>query len=377
MIVSRTLRAFAVVGIALAAACSDSRSATGPGTLVDPAATAGALASFDSAFASAAVVSFTSLSGAVQPTAALARAGIVLGATRPAEVTRGTGPAAAAVQRLSGLRVLAASALNPQGALIPDTLYGSIYTWDSASAGYTRSQTSGGPANGVRFTLYAIDPLTGTVSFPLTPVGRLDLLDESSGPTSVQLHVLVQGTGGTPTYIDYTTTLSLGLGTLTATATGSVSNALQPPANKTLTFRVTASFTLESVTVDATYTLNNPAFTIALNAIDVRTLVTDSVDVDLLVVRPNEAVRFTGVLKTTSNVVDTVFAQITVNAQLYASVKGNAAGVTFYDRNNVPIQDVGAQHDILVALDYLSDVAEGVLVFTAALFEPIINLLSL
>jgi hypothetical protein len=373
---SRPLRAFAVLGIALAAACSDSTSSNGPGTLVDPAATAGALASFDSALASPVLASFTFLSGSLRPAAALAGAGRVLVATRPAPPTPGTSPAAAAVRRLSGLRALAASPLNPQGPLIPDTLYGSVYTWDSASAGYTRSQTSGGPANGVRFTLYAIDPLTGTVSFPLTPVGRLDLLDESSGPTNAQLHVIVENTGGTTTYLDYTTSLTVGLGTLTATATGSVTNALQPPANKTLTFTVIASFTLTSVSVHASYTLNNPAFTITLDAVDVRTLLTDSVDVDLLVLRPNEVVRFAGIMKTTSNVVDTVFAQITVNAQLYASVKGNAAGVTFYDKNNVPIQDVAAQHDILVALDGLSDVAEGVLLFTAALFEPIINLLN-
>jgi hypothetical protein len=373
MSISRQLRASVVLGIAFAAACSDN-SSTGPGTLVDPTATAAALSSFDSAFGSATLQSFTSLSVFIAPTsAALARAGAMVEATRPAPLAGGT--SAEAVRRLSRLRALAAPPLTAQNALIPDSLNGSIFEWDEGSGGYIRSQTTGGPTNGVRFVLYAINPLTGTVALPLAPVGQLDLLDESSGQ-SVQLHILVQGTGGTPTYLDYTSKLTLLLGALSATLTGSVTNALPAGTNKTLTFNVSATFTISGVTAQATYTLNNPAFTVMLGATDVRTLLTDSVAVDLLVARPNEGVRFKGTLVQTSDVVDTVVAQIMVNGQLYASVKGNASGVAFYDKNDVVIQDTGAQHDILVALDRLREVAEGVLIFTAALFDPIVNLLN-
>jgi hypothetical protein len=374
MSVPRTLRASAVLGIAFAAACSDS-SHLGPGTLVDPTATAAALASFDSAFGSATLASFTSLSLFMAPTAALAPAGRVLTATQPVPFAAGTSPEAALEGRLSGLRDFASLALNPQGPLIPDTLYGSIFTWDAGLGGYTRSQTTGGPGDGVRFILYAVNPLTGTVSVPLTPVGQVDLLDESSG-TSAQLHIIVAGNTGTPTYVDYTTTLTIGLGTLTATVTGSVTNALQPPANKTLSFSAIASFALSEISVHATYTLNNPAFTVVLDIVDANSRPTDTIEVDLLISRPNEAIRFTGGLVTTAGVVDTVSAAITVNAQLYARMEGNATGVTFYDRNGAPIQDTATQHDILVALDHIRHVAEGVLTFTAALFQPILNLLT-
>lgn len=374
MSVPRTLRASAVLGIAFAAACSD-KSSLGPGTLVDPTATAAALASFDSAFGSAALVSFTSLSVFVTPTAGLAGAGRVLSATQPAPFAAGTTPEAGLARRLSGLRDFASVTLNPQGPLIPDTLYGSIFTWDAGLGGYTRSQTTGGPGDGVRFILYAVNPLTGTVSLPLTPVGQLDLLDESSG-TSAQLHVIVAGNNNTPTYLDYTTALNFGLGTVTATLTGSVTNALQPPANKTLSFSAIASFALSEISVHATYTLNNPAFTIVLDIVDANSRPTDTLDVDLLISRPNEAVRFAGTLVTTNNVVDTVSAAITVNAQVYARMEGNATSVTFYDKNGAPIQDTAAQHEILLALDQIRHVAEGVLVFTAALFQPIINLLT-
>lgn len=373
MSLPRALRASAVAGIALAAACSD-KSSTGPGTLVDPIATSAALASFDSAFGSATLASFTSLGVFVTP-AAVGPAARVLAATRPVPFAAGSSPEGALASSLSGLRDFASVSLSPQGVLIPDTLYGSIFTWDQASTSYTRSQTTGGPANGVRFILYAVNPLTGAVSLPLTPVGQLDLLDESGG-ASAQLHVIVAGTGGTPTYLDYTTTLTFGLGTVTATLSGSVTNALQPPANKTLSFSATATFSLDQITVHATYTLNNPAFTVVLDIADANSQPTDTVDVEVLISRPNEAVRFTGSLVTTGNVVDTVSAAITVNAQLYARLEGNAAGVTFYDRNGAPIEDTATQHDILVALDHIRHVAQGVLTFTAALFQPIINLLT-
>lgn len=372
MSLPRALRASAVVGIALAAACSN-KSSTGPGTLVDPIATSAALASFDSAFASVTLASFTSLSGFVAPTAPLA--GRVLSATVPVPLSTAPSPEVALASRLSGLRDFASVSLSPQGVLIPDSLYGSIYTWDQASTSYTRSQTTGGPANGIRFILYAINPLTGAVSLPLTPVGQLDLLDESGG-ASAQLHVIVAGNGGTPTYLDYTTTLTFGLGTVNATLSGSITNALQPPANKTLSFTGVATFSLAQIAVHVTYALNNPAFTVALDVTDIRVLPTDSVFVGVLISRPQEAVEFRGLVVTTSSVVDTVLATISVNAQLYATLKGNSAGVSFYDKTGAPIQDIGTQHDILVALDHIRHVAEGVLAFTAALFQPIINLLT-
>lgn len=373
MSLPRALRASAVVGLAFAAACSD-KSGLGPGTLVDPLATSAAMASFDSALASATLASFTSLGVFVTPTAA-GPAARVLTATQPVPFGAGANPEAALAQRLSGLRDFASVSLSPQGVLIPDTLYGSIFTWDQASGGYTRSQTTGGPTNGVRFILYAINPLTGAVSLPLTPVGQLDLLDES-GASNAQLHVIVAGTGGTPTYLDYTTTITVGLGTVTATLSGSVTNALQPPANKTLSFSANATFSLDQISVHASYALNNPAITVTLDIADANARPTDTVQVAVLISRPNEAVRFAGSLVTTSGVVDTVSATITVNAQLYARLEGNAVGVTFYDRNGVPIQDTATQHDILVALDHIRHVAQGVLAFTAALFQPILNLLA-
>lgn len=313
--------------LVLAAAC---RSPTGPATLSDPRATSAALASLDSMFTSPALASFASLSPNIVPAPPLQRAG----------------------------RILAAS---PQGLIVPDSLYGSIFTWDSGAAGYARTAATGGPATGIRFILYAVSPATGTVSFPLTPVGQTDLLDEGVGQTE-KLHIIVAGVGGTPDYVDYTGLLSAGAG-----LAGSLSNGLTGGANKTLTFNVGATLTSATETVHATYTLNDPSLEIFLDASDVKLQQhTDSVTLDFGFVRAAEVVSLSGLFVSTSGVLDTVAAAIGVNGSGYASLLGNAAGVTFYDHDGVPIQDT----DVLVALADLRAAAIAVLDLTAALPNP-------
>jgi len=260
-------------------------------------------------------------------------------------------------------RILAAS---PQGLIIPDSLYGSIFTWDSASARYARSAATGGPATGIRFILYAVSPASGTVSFPLTPVGQTDLLDEGVGQTE-KLHVIVAGVAGTPAYVDYTGLLSAGGGSASAGLAGSLSNGLTGGANRTLTFNVGATRTGAAETVHATYTLNDPSLEVFLDASDVTVQqLTDSVTLDFGFVRAAEVVSLSGLFVTTSGVLDTVAAAIGVNGRGYASLLGNAAGVAFYDHDGVPIQDT----DVLAALADLRAAAIAVLDLTAALPNP-------
>ncbi len=371
---SRSLRACAVIGVVVAAACSDD--STGPATLPDPAATSSALSSLDSAFSAPVISSFGALGSYMAPTGALAGAATVVDATRPRPLVPGMSPEAAAAQHLGALRGLAtASPANPQGPLIPDSLYGSIFTWDVASSQYVRSQTTGGPANGVRFILYAVNPLTGAIVVPLVEVGSADVLDESAGATA-KLHILVEDVAGTTTYLDYSASLTFGVGTVTAAVDGFVSNGAAGGANKTLNFDVSATLTPSSANVNATFALNHPAITIVLIATADFAGATETVTVDFTFTRPGETVRLQGSLTTTNSVVDTITAQIRVNGQVFATLEGNAQGVTFYDANGDVIEDAGTQHDVLVALHHLLEAVEDTLEFIEDLFDPIQNILS-
>jgi hypothetical protein len=363
-------------GIVIAAACNSDT--TGPATLSDPQATIAAVAALDSAFHSNALASFGALSGSIgstAATAALARAGTIVRATLLRPSTPGVTAAAAAVRQLSGLRALNLSPTSPQGPVINDTLYGSVYTYDTTFQAYVRSATTGGPTNGIRFILYAISPFTGNVSLPLSPVGQADLLDESVGLTA-QLHIIVTGNGGTPSYLDYASALTFSQTSLVATLTGTLTNALTAGANKTLTFSVNANFTTTSITVHGTYTLNNPAVTMTLAAVDKQVTPTDSVTLTFGFTRQGEAITFVGQLVTTGDAVDTVDATIKVNGQPYASVKGNNLAVRFYDSNGVEIIDTTQKHDIIVALSGIQFAVVLMLQFSAVLFTPIVNLLN-
>ena len=361
MRMSRLHELLCCAAVGLAAAC---RSPMGPTTFPDPQAASAALASLDSMFTAPALVSFASLSLSqnIVPAPPLQRAARIRDATRP----RPFGPPAQTVRRLPLLRASALSPASPQGLIIPDSLYGSVFTWDSASAGYARTAPTGGPATGIRFTLYAVNPLTGAVSFPLTPVGQTDLLDVSVGQLQT-LRIIVAGVGGTPTYVDYTGSLAIGGYFATAGLVGSLSNGLTGGASKTLTFNVSAGFTGATDTVHATYSLNNPAIAIVLDASDVMVRQsTDSVTVTFTFTRPGEALSLAGLVVTTSGAVDTVALGFGVNGHAYASVLGNAAGGTFYDHDGVPIQDT----DVLVALADLRDAVIFMLELTAALLNP-------
>lgn len=369
--VSRSLWSGVAVAVVLAA-CSDS--SAGPGTLTNPLATSAALSSLDSAFGHPVVASFGSLGAFITPTAALAHAGSIVTATQPRRLPPGTPPEVLAAGHLAALRQLAGSPASPQGPIVPDTLYGSIYTWDSTTTQYVRSSTTGGPANGVEFVLYAVSPITGDIVYPLNPVGTAQLLDESTG-LAAKLHILVQDNAAT-TYLDYTATLTPGVGSITVTVTGFVTNGGSGGANKTLSFSIGATLTLTTVTVHAAFTLNNPAVSIVLDADATSALGTETVNVTFTFTRPGETVRLQGTITTTNHVLDTLSASIHVNGQVYATIEGNAGGVTFYDQDGNVITDAGAQHDVLEALNHLRDAVEETLDFIEDLFNPIENLLS-
>jgi hypothetical protein len=338
MRLSRFHELLGCAAVVLAAAC---RTPTGPVTLSDPQATSAALASLDSMFTAPALASFASLSLSqdIVPSPLLQRAGQILEAS-------------------------------PEGLIVPDSLYGSVFTWDSASARYARTAATGGPASGIRFILYAVSPPTGAVSFPLTPVGQTELSDEGVGQ-SEHLHIIVAGVGGTATYADYSGSLSGGGGIAQAGLVGSLSNGLSGGANRTLTFNVSATIAGATETVHAAYTLNDPSLAIILDVSDVRVQqLTDSVTLNFGFRRATELMSLSGLFVTTSGVLDTVAAGIGVNGHGYASVLGNAAGVTFYDNAGVPIRDSAGQHDVLVALADLRAAAIAVLELTAALLNP-------
>lgn len=202
------------------------------------------------------------------PVAAPTVPGALLGAAPIAPPATSAQAYAGAPARLAALRLAAASyGSGIAASVIPPAQLGNTYVWDVTTHAYVAQ--SGGPTNGIRVILYAVNSSDQVIE-PTTAVGYVDLLDESTSSTNT-LHVLVYG--GTPAspgtkYVDYK---------VSGTATGSPATAFNASATgfvtdgtHTLTFN--ASFaatqltsTTPNVQIDVTWTLDNPAMTVTLS----------------------------------------------------------------------------------------------------------------
>ena len=346
------MRSFLRAGLLLGffvTACKDSSGP--PGDFSDPVAVTADMQAVDSAFDSDAYRSFgvatLNLTPAATGIAPLGPAATMLSATLP-KLQRSAGRAsvlgAVEAQRLQQLRP-AMNEAAAQGRIIPDSVTGRVFQWDTASDAYTWQDSTIAGLNGVRFILYQVDEF-GLVVEPTVEVGTLDLIDEST-LSSLQLHILVKGVGGTITYLDYTATVTATATTLNANATGSISNGLTV-GNKTLTFDESFVVTETRVTANATFTLNNPARTFTVNesvTVSGQALVITG---DFRFTRPGETVQFYARITFDSAIV--IDAAVRVNGRTVATLhaEGTDPGV-WVDAGGEPLtaEDVAA----LEALD--------------------------
>ncbi len=312
-------RAVAMGLALLAAACSDSSAPE----LSDPDAIETELTQVQSTFESDIYTAFSGLSGFMAPPATAA----LLRATAPDQFGRREGPRSVASAQV--LRNMASSPLT--GPIIPDALYGTTYEWDPNTDQYVEAAVATGPANGVRFLLYAIDPLTDLPVEPTVEVGYADLMDESVSVNDVALHIVVAATGGTPTFLDYTVSVAGTSGSLTASSVGYVSNGAVSGTLRRLDFDV--SFSAEetgpetgTVSADATLTFNNAGVSIELH--DTVTFSASSItfDRDFRFHRPGEVVTFQGTL---------TFASSSITGQITVRINGRTFVQATFSGENV------------------------------------------
>jgi hypothetical protein len=101
------------------------------------------------------------------------------------------------------------------GANLPEIFQGVTFVWDEELIGYVPSELPGAPTNGVRFIIYAVNPITEQPATPLNEIGYLDIIDTSTWPTiAISLEVVIGTTsmiyadvtgnfGETSTWLDF------------------------------------------------------------------------------------------------------------------------------------------------------------------------------
>ena len=322
---SRLRQGFGVLAFALCttllAGCGDS---TGPGAgnLSDPAGLSSDMQSLQTPFEAPVLQSFdaVALSSVGTPTARLVS---FLSAMSP----QGKVPAANATQELKrspAFRALRpALSTAPNFTVLPVEVLGSVYEWDVATQQYVEGLGSG-PANGVRFVLYAVNPLTRLPSEPLSPVGYADFLDESAGSTN-RLRVMVVGYDDV-TYANYLVSGTAGTTSASASASGFLTDGVHR-----LDFTAQLSATDSEIALDYALDLNQPDVSAVLSIELSFSGETAVVRHSFSLTRGTETVVLDGALSlTTVGETSTATANFTVhvNGGLFATITGSASSGT-------------------------------------------------
>jgi hypothetical protein len=337
----RSVVTVALVSVALAGCGGES----GPDAPFNPAGTTADLEAMNSTFASPTFASFSTFS--LMFDAALGGAPIISASAAALDVGKGMSRAergnaqgirAAALRSAQRLAAtlgrgtsdgLSASPSFHSGqaiAAVPASVAGKTFVYDPATASYVASDLSGAPANGVRFILYAVNPITYAPEEPLNPAGHVDLIDLSAGTTQAAQVLVVSGG---ITYVNYTVTATSGTSSGRVTVIGYVTDGItQANINLQSTMTFTAGLTL-------TYSLDLPQRDVSIDLIVSANDIsqpTGDITINLTMRGPNGTVTMSGQFSETSGTLN-----IAVNGHAFATITTSGTTTTITRNDGTPL----------------------------------------
>jgi hypothetical protein len=316
----------------LAAACSSSSGPNGGSGFTNPTATTAAFKSVDTTFKTPAFNSFKGLSGMftpMSPPVATMLHATALSVQGPAAYRD---PYALAAQHVAAIRaglrsqVISLAIINP-------TYLGKTYvlTGTAGSYHYTASTRMGAPANGVRFILYAVDPITFQPVTPLAETGYADLIDNSTAMVNSLQVIVVEGT---TTYANYAITGSDVSGVANLTLVGFVSDGTTP-VNFNISYKAdNATGTLtETTTISAPSKSFQLGFNVSATSSVSGTVTTTNITLDFTLTSGTDTASAHGMLTTTvdssnQSTTDNGTITVTVNGSPFATITLTTGGVT-------------------------------------------------
>lgn len=338
--------AVAVCATALAGCGGDPVSST-PATLSDPAGFSSDVQSLDAPYAAPVLQSFAAVGGSSPLAARTTSLFAAMSPSRPTISLRATGTRKQALA-VKALKPTFATTPTGPGSLIPDSLWGRVYVWDPATDEYVEGATTGGPADGVRFTLYE---LNGNVPVePLNPIGYAELRDQS---TTSQYKLGVVVADANTTYADYAITATATASSFSAAAVGYITDGTHR-----LEFDNSGSASSTQVAIDFSLSLNQPDIGAHLEASLTAGNPTSVLSLSFGVTRGSEAVVLSGTLaatatQTTASV--TANLTISVNGGRFATITGTidsgTSGTYVFDGPDRPLTDAerAAVNEMLTA----------------------------
>jgi hypothetical protein len=327
----RSVVTVALVSLSLAGCGGDSS----PDAPFNPSGTAADIQAMNSTFASPAFASFSTFSLMFDATlggSPIISSSVAALDVRGKNVAGIRAAAARSAQRLAAmLQQNAGGASLRSGqvasAAVPAEIAGKTFVYDLTADAYVASGATGAPTNGVRFILYAVNPVTYAPVEPLVETGYVDLIDLSGGTTQAARVVV----SGNTTYVDYTVTATSGTSSGRVTVVGLVTDG-KTQANITLrsTITFTAGLTL-------TYSLDLPQRDVS---IDLSVGVSDvsqpdsPINVSLTMSGPNGTVAMSGQFTETSGTLN-----IRINGHAFATITTDGATTTITRLDGTPLSD--------------------------------------
>jgi hypothetical protein len=308
---SVTLLAAACVALS---ACGDS----GPEAPFNPTGTTEDITAVQDAFESPAFASFSTFS--LYFDAALGTSPVISGSADAFNFRRAT--------KAGELRAAAARNARRVAALVQGGTHGSFSasaaaisaevagkTFEYNGTGYVPTDRTGAPSNGVRFIIYAVNPVTLQPVTPLQEVGYVQLTDLSGSTTQAARVVVVTDN---ITYLDYTVTATATATSGRITVAGYVTDG-ETRANVNLrsTVSQTAGLTM-LYSVDVPQRDVSIDLTMSTTGLDPETA---TVGLDLGMSGPNGTVSMSGEFTATGGTIT-----VRVNGDVFANITSDGAG---------------------------------------------------
>ena len=218
----RPLAVLALIGLMTGCGGNDS---TAPDAPFDPSGTTSDIAAVEASFESDMMAGFSSAAPAISATLGESPAAMAFRATPTKMLAAGKSGAREYASALARVYTQSSTGMRPLSsrAAILDEHLGVTFVRNAETLEYEPSDRTGAPSNGVRFIVYAVNPVSGQPVTPLQEVGHADVsVTESATAATVRI-VLVSGT---VTYLDYTVSATVNQDQTAATLTvaGYISN---------------------------------------------------------------------------------------------------------------------------------------------------------
>ncbi len=205
-------------------------------------------------------------------------------------------------------------------------------TFEYVDGSYVPTDLPGAPSDGVRFLIYAVNPITFEPVSPLQEVGYVEITDLSGSSTQAARVVVVSGE---TTYLDYTVSASAVVSSAQVVVSGFVTDGT---TRANINLRSTFN---ESTGLSLIYTVDVPQRDVSIDltmTVDGLDQETGGFEIELSMTGPNGTVSMSGQFSQTGGTVT-----VRTNGELFATIVSSGTGPAITGADGQPLSPEDAE----------------------------------